>query len=488
MASRTYRRSNRLIQAFGCPCDKALAQYANRRIDADLARRGFLIGMGASMLAAVLPEFSRAQQPGAATAAAQSTTFTNFRLFDGKSDALQGGMYLVVEGGRISQLRRGAPPVTEGQRVIDCGGKVMMPGLIDMHWHSLIAALPIQVVLQGDMSFVYLAAGAEAQRTLLRGFTTIRDVGGPAFALRQAIDAGVLSGPRIYPCGAMITTTGGHGDFRLLADIPRTTGQLSAVEKTGGSAIADSADEVRLRVREQFMQGATQIKIVGNGGVSTPRSPLDMLTFTEPQLRAAVETASDWGTYVAVHAYTPAAVQRAVAAGAQCIEHGHLMDERSAEALAKNGTWLSTQPFVSEEDVAPLQGPAREKFQAVVSGTDNMYRLARKHGLKVAFGTDLIFSPTLATRQGTMLGHMTRWYSAAETLRMATGINGQLLALAGERNPYPGKLGVLEEGAYADLLIVAGDPLQDVTLLADPGQNLQLIMKDGRIYKDTLKA
>jgi imidazolonepropionase-like amidohydrolase len=488
MASRPYRRSNAIGQAYACLCDKALAQYANRRISADLARRGFLLGMGASMLSLVLPEFSRAQQPGPAAAPAQPTTFTNFRLFDGKSVALQDGMYLVVEGNRIAQVRRGAPATTDGQRVIDCGGKVMMPGLIDMHWHTLLASLPIQTIMQADMSFVYLAAGAEAQRTLLRGFTTIRDAGGPAFALQQAIDGGMLSGPRVYPSGAMITTTGGHGDFRLLSDVPRTSGQLSSVERTGGSAIADTADEVRLRVREQFMQGATQIKLVGCGGVSTPRSPLDMLTFTEPQLRAAVETAGDWGTYVLVHAYTPESVKRAVGAGAQCIEHGHLMDEHSAELMAKNGTWLSTQPFTSEEDVGPMLPASRDKFQEVLSGTDNMYKLARKHELRVAFGTDLIFSQALATRQGLMLGHMARWYSNAETLRMATSLNGQLLAMTGKRNPYPHKLGVLEEGAYADLLIVAGNPLQDIAVLANPDQNLHMIMKDGRVYKDVMKG
>jgi len=489
MASRINRRGNAIRPVSACVGDKALAEFASRRISADLARRGFLIGMGASLLSAVIPEFSSAQQPGGA-APAQPTTFTNFRLFDGKSAALQDGMSLVVDGNRISQLRRGAPDAqnTSGGRVIDCGGKVMMPGLIDMHWHSLLAAVPIATILQSDLSFVYLAAGAEAQRTLLRGFTTIRDVGGPAFALKQAIDAGMLSGPRIYPCGAMITTTGGHGDFRLLTDVPRTSGQISEIERTGAAAIADSADEVRLRVREQFMMGATQIKLVGCGGVSTPRSPLDMLTFTEPQLKAAVETASDWGTYVLVHAYTPESVKRSVAAGAQCVEHGHLIDDRTAEVLAKNGIWLSTQPFTSEEDVAPLAPSSREKFLEVTAGTDNMYKLARKHGLKVAFGTDLIFSQALATRQGTMLGHMTRWYSNAESLRMATATNGQLLAMAGERNPYPHKLGVLEEGAYADLLIVAGDPLQDMTLLANPDQNLSLIMKDGRVYKDALKA
>lgn len=487
MASRTKRSDRTLAPAYSCLCDKALANYANRRIGADLARRGFLAGMGASMLCTVLPELALAQQPAAAPGA-QPTTLTNFRLFDGKAGALQDGMFMVVDGNRISQLRRGTPGATDGQRVIDCGGKVMMPGLIDVHWHTLLAALPIQTIMQADLSFVYLAAGAEAQRTLLRGFTTVRDAGGPAFALKQAIDAGMLSGPRIYPSGAMITTTGGHGDFRLLTDVPRTSGQISEVERSGAAAIADSADEVRLRVREQFMMGATQIKLVGCGGVSTPRSPLDMLTFTEPQLRAAVETAADWGTYVLVHAYTPEAVKRSLAAGAQCVEHGHLIDDRTAESMAKSGTWLSTQPFTSEEDVAPLPPSSREKFLEVTTGTDNMYKLARKHGLKVAFGTDLIFSQVLATRQGTMLGHLARWYSAAESLGMATGGNGQLLALAGERNPYPHKLGVLEEGAYADLLVVAADPLQDMSVLANPDQNLHLIMKDGRIYKDRLKA
>ncbi|WP_244145240.1 metal-dependent hydrolase family protein [Paraburkholderia mimosarum] len=493
MAPRMNRGGNAIGPSGSCQCNKALAQYANRRISADLARRGFLIGMGASMLSAVLPEFGKAQQPGAA-APAQPTTFTNFRLFDGKSGALQDGMYLVVDGNRISQLRRGAPEFSSGAagaaagRVIDCGGRVMMPGLIDMHWHALLAALPVATILQSDFSFVYLAAGAEAQRTLLRGFTTVRDVGGPAFALKQAIDAGMLSGPRIYPSGAMITTTGGHGDFRLLTDVPRTSAQISEIERTGAAAIADTADEVRLRVREQFMQGATQIKLVGCGGVSTPRSPLDMLTFTEAQLRAAVETALDWGTYVLVHAYTPESVKRSVGAGVPCIEHGHLMDDRTAEVMAKNGTWLSTQPFTSEEDVAPMAPSSHERFLQVTAGTDNMYKLARKHGLKVAFGTDLIFSQTLATRQGTMLGHIARWYSSADALRMATGINGQLLALAGKRNPYPHKLGVLEEGAYADLLIVAGDPLQDLSLLANPDQNLLMVMKDGRVFKDALKA
>ncbi|HEY1610833.1 MAG TPA: amidohydrolase family protein [Paraburkholderia sp.] len=414
--------------------------------------------------------------------------FTNFRLFDGKSSTLRDGMYILVDANRIARIAQGQPDSTDGRTVIDCGGRVMMPGLIDMHWHALLAALPVQTILQADIGFVYLAASAEAERTLLRGFTTIRDVGGPSFALKQAIDGGLISGPRIYPSGPMITTTGGHGDFRPLTDFPNAPGELSRMEKEGGFAIADTEDEVRLRVREQFVQGASQVKLVGCGGVSTPRSPLDMLTFTEAQLRAAVETAGDWGSYVLVHAYTPAAVQRSVSAGAQCIEHGHLMDDRTAALMAKNNTWLSTQPFLDKDDAAPLTGPSLEKFFEVVAGTDTTYKLARKHGVKTAFGTDLIFSPALATRQGIMLTHLTRWYSNADVLKMATAANGQLLAMSGERNPYPAKLGVLEEGAYADLLVVDGNPLDDLSVIADPDRNLRVVMKDGRVYKDTRHA
>jgi imidazolonepropionase-like amidohydrolase len=194
------------------------------------------------------------------------------------------------------------------------------------------------------------------------------------------------------------------------------------------------------------------------------------------------------GTYVMVHAYTPPAVQRAIAAGAQCIEHAHLMDDATAALMAKNGTWLSIQPFVSEADAVPLTGPSREKMLAVFAGTNNAYTLAKKHGIKTAFGSDLLFSPVLAERQGTMLTHLLNWYTPAETLKMATGTNGQLLALSGPRNPYPGKLGVIEDGAMADLLLIDGNPVENLALLADPSKNLLVIMKDGTIHKNTLKV
>ena len=259
---------------------------------------------------------------------------------------------------------------------------------------------------------------------------------------------------------------------------------MSDIEREGAVAIADSPDEVRLRVREQLFLGASQIKLVGGGGVNSPRTTLDMLTFTVPELHAGVEAAGDRNTYVAVHAYPPAAIKRAIDAGAQCIEHGHLMDEAAAKLMADKGIWLSTQPFIDESDNAPMTGQSRINLLQVLAGTPKLYGYAKKYGIKTAFGTDLLFSPQMAERQGVLLTHLTRWYGNAEILRMATSANAELLALSGPRNPYPGKLGVIEKGAHADLLVVAGDPLQDISLLAAPDKSLVVIMKNGTIHKD----
>src|SRR6201985_2369131 len=336
-------------------------------------------------------------------------------LYDGKSNTLRGGLSLIVEGGRIKAVATGDTVGPEGSRTIDCGRRIVMPGLIDAHWHSIFAALPISTLLSAEIGYIFLAASAEAERTLMRGFTTVRDLGGPSFALKQAIDEGLAPGPRIYPSGAMITTTGGHGDMRPLSDLPRSPGgPVSLMEQTGGANIADSADEVRLRVREQLLHGASQIKLVGGGGVASPRTTLDMLTFSEPELRAGVEAAADRNTYVAVHAYPPAAIQRAIDAGVQCIEHGHLMDEATAKLMADKGVWLSIQPFVSDDDTVPLSGQSRINQLQVIAGTNTAYPLAKAYKLKTAFGSDMLFSAQKATRQGIMLTHLKRWYDNAE--------------------------------------------------------------------------
>ncbi|KAB0265107.1 metal-dependent hydrolase family protein [Microvirga brassicacearum] len=469
----------------GCLCHRPEIQFLTNRINVDLSRRGFVAGMAASVASLGLVPGRASAQP-APVGPSRAILFTNFRLFDGKSVALRDGLRLLVEGNRITAVAEGNPAAPAGAQVIDCGGRVIMPGLIDAHWHTMFAAISLPNLLSGAIGPIYLAAAAEAERTLMRGFTTVRDLGGPVFAFKQAIDEGLVSGPRIYPSGAMITTTGGHADMRPFSDLPRSPGgPLSALEQTGGGAIADSADEVRLRVREQLMQGASQIKLVGGGGVSSPRSPLDMSTFSEAQLRAGVETAADWNTFVTVHAYAPTTIQRAIAAGAKCIEHAHLMDDATAGLMADKGVWLSIQPFLTEDDQLPLSGPSRVSLLQVLAGTDNAYKLARKHKIKTAFGSDLLFSAALAPRQGTMLTHLTRWYSNAEILTMATATNGELLSLSGPRNPYPGKLGVIEDGALADLLLVDGNPVEDISLIAKPDKSLLIIMKDGKIYKDT---
>ena len=287
----------------------------------------------------------------------------------------------------------------------------------------------------------------------------------------------------------MITTTGGHADLRPLSNLATSPGgPLSDLERTGAANIADSADEARLRVREQLLQGASQIKLVGGGGVASPRTTLDIFTFSEPEFRAGVEAAADRNTYVAVHAYPPAQIRRAIAAGVQCIEHGHLMDEATAMLMSEKDIWLSTQPFVSDDDAPPLTGQSRINLLQVIAGTNTVYALAKEHKIKTAFGTDLTFSSTITERQGLMLTHLTRWYDNADILKMATSVNAELLALSGPRNPYRGKLGVIEEGALADLLVIDGNPIDDIELAAGPDKNLMVIMKDGKMYKNILPA
>lgn len=418
------------------------------------------------------------------------TLFENVRVFDGKSERLEEGMNVLIRGNTIEKISKD-PLSTDGTpsvQVIAGGGRTLMPGLIDAHWHAMLVRPTPAALLTDDVGYLNLVAGAEARDTLMRGFTTVRDVGGPSFGLKRAIDEGIVAGPRIFPSGAIISVTSGHGDFRQANELPRVVGApQSRQEQTGASMIADSPDEVRVRVREQLLKGASQIKLTAGGGVASPNSPLDVSTFTEAELRAAVEAAENWGTYVTVHAYTPISIQRAISAGVKCIEHGHLMDEATAKLIAERGIWLSTQAFPDEmADAFPPGSQERAKAFTVFAGTDTSITLAKKYKLKTAFGTDILFSKRLAQRQGELLVKFTRWYTPAETLAMATGTNGELLALSGKRNPYPGKLGVVEEGALADLLLVDGDPVSNIELLQDPAKNLLVIMKDGKIYKNSL--
>src|SRR6476661_4915520 len=411
---------------------------------------------------------------------AGATLFENVRIFDGNGVSLSAPSNVLIKGNIIERISTEPIAAEPGVTVIAGNGRTLMPGLIDAHWHAmLIRSNPVQAIT-GDVGYNNIAASVEATDTLMRGFTTVRDIGGPVFGLKTAIDTGLIAGPRIYPSGAVITVTSGHGDFRQLSELPRTIGgMLSRMEQIGASMVADSPDEVRLRVREQLMQGASQIKLTAGGGVSSPFSPIDVSTFTEPELRAAVEAAENWGTYVAAHAFTPAAIRGAIAAGVKCIEHGFLMDDATAKLIAEKGIWLSLQPLPEElRQGFPPGSVQRAKADEVWPGIARTYELAKKYKIKTAWGTDVLFSGALAQQQGAILASLARWYTPAEALVMATSTNAELLALSGKRNPYPGKLGVVEQGAFADLLLVEGNPLDNINLIADPN-NFKIIMKDG---------
>src|SRR5262244_3471677 len=447
-----------------------------------MSRRIFVAAL--PLMAVGLASTARAQgnPPGATNA----TLFQNVRIFDGRGASLSAPSNVLIKGNIIERISAEPIAAEPGVTTIAGNGRTLMPGLIDAHWHAmLVRPNPAQAIV-GDVGYNNIAAGVEATDTLMRGFTTVRDVGGPAFGLKAAIDEGLIAGPRIYPSGAVITVTSGHGDFRQLSELPRTIGgMLSRMEQIGASMVADSPDEVRVRVREQLMQGASQIKLTAGGGVSSPFSPIDASTLTEAELRAAVEAAENWGTYVTVHAFTPAAIQRGISAGAKCIEHGFLMDEATAKLIAEKGVWLSAQPLPEDLRLGfPVGSVQPAKADDVWPGIARTYELAKKYKIKTAWGTDVLFSQALAQQQGAILASLVRWYSPAEALAMATGTNAELLALSGKRNPYPGKLGVVEESALADLLLVDGNPLQDINLVADPGKSFLVIMKDGKIYKN----
>src|SRR6516162_4285589 len=453
---------------------------------------GAATGVATATAPAMVSSPPASKDVAAATAAPKVaiTLFKNVRIFDGKAEKLTNPSNVIVRGNIIESVSSGSiqSPADANVTVIDGGGRTLMPGLIDVHWHAMfIRGTPAELETN-DVGYSNLLAAAEARDTLLRGFTTVRDVGGPSFGLKRAIDEGIVPGPRIWPSGAILTVTSGHGDFREFYELPRIIGgPLSQMEKMGASMVVDSPDEVRVRTREQLMLGASQIKLTAGGGVASPHSPLDASTFTEAELRAAVEAAGNWGTYVTVHAYTAAAIKGAIAAGVKCIEHGHLMDESSAKLMAEHGIWLSTQPFPdAAAEVFPPGSFEREKALQVIAGNNTVYTLAKKYRLKTAFGTDVLFSEALAQHQGALLASLVRWFTPAEALKMATGDNAELLALSGKRSPYTGKLGVVEQGALADLLLVDGDPLEDIKLVEDPAKNFVLIMKDGKIYKNTL--
>jgi imidazolonepropionase-like amidohydrolase len=421
---------------------------------------------------------------------ATGVMFENVRIFDGTAKKLSAPANVLVVGNVIQTISTQPIPAPGGTTLtrVAGGGRTLMPGLIDNHVHVLLSTTSQAELLDPKITPEMLQerATAEAGRTLLRGFTAVRDMGGPMLTARPAIDRGELPGPRIYASGAMISQTSGHGDSRLPHERSRRfSGEVSRGEQLGANFIADGRDEVLTATRENLRAGATQIKVMAGGGAASAYDPLDVTQYTLDEMRAAVEAAEDWGTYVTVHAYTVRAVRRAIEAGVKSIEHGQLLDEATMKLLAQKGIWLSLQAL----DEAPPTAPAatRAKKHTVVAGTDNAFKWARKHGAKLAWGTDFLFDPTQNVKQNADILKLRQWMPPAEILRLVTHDNAQLLALSGPRNPYPGKLGVVKEGALADLLLVDGDPIANLDLIGDPTKNFVVIMKDGKTYKNTLQ-
>lgn len=412
----------------------------------------------------------------------------NVNVFDGVNEKLQMGTDVLIEGKLIKEIGKNLS--SENATVIDGQGKTLIPGLIDAHWHTYYSNAPQSILFNGDMSDVAIIGFIGAEKTLMRGFTSCRDVGGNPFAVKKMTDTGEYPGPRLFISGPPISQTSGHFDFRMKNDVPRNlTDPMPYWERVGLIMVADGVDEVIRRTRENLRMGATQIKISGGGGVSSSYDDLDVQQYTFEEMKAAVDVAKTWNTYVAAHIFTDEAVQTAIKAGVKSIEHGFLMSDETLQMMKDNDVWLSLQPLLDDEDALHFDNPySQEKFSKVTSGTDNVYKRAKEMGVKVAFGTDALFDPKAADAQGKMLSKLKRWYTPYEILKMATSTNAELINLCGPRNPYrDGAIGVLKEGAYADMVLVDGNPLKDIDLVANPEKNFVIIMKDGKVYKNTLK-
>ncbi len=424
-----------------------------------------------------------------AMAQTKQVLIENVRLLDLKAAKLTTPMHVLVSGSTIQKIS--ATAITADKEVIriNGGGKTLMPGLIDVHVHMTFGTFTMAQLMGEDLTeeFLVRKIGESAQQMLLRGFTSVRDAGGPIFPLKTAIDAGKLVGPRIWPSGAVVSQTAGHGDFRTPNERSRRFfGKPSRAEQVGATFIADGRDDVLTAVRENLRFGASQIKLMAGGGTSSAYDPIDVTQYTLDEMKAAVEAAADWGTYVMVHAYTPKAVQRAVEAGVKCVEHGQMLDEATLKLLAEKNVWLSLQNLMDNNDSMDEQ--RKQKRKPVLEGQNKVWPLAKKLGVKLAWGTDFLFQPELNDEQNSYILRLQKWFSNAEILKMITQDNGELLQLSGLRNPYPGKLGVVEEQALADLLLVDGDPLKDLSIIANPEKNFLLIMKNGQLYKNTIKA
>jgi imidazolonepropionase-like amidohydrolase len=413
---------------------------------------------------------------------------TNVQIFDGKEVITSNGA-VRIEGNLITEVSKKPLEVTDGETEIDGQGKFLMPGLIDTHVHLAWNLSPAQT------SFVapeYLAALAlvEARATLMRGFTSVRDTGGPARGVKMAIDQHLFDGPRIWYAGAAIGMTGGHSDMRPVDARPRQMGgePWTDGERSGITVYADGVPEVLTAARMQMRRGASFLKMFTTGAVSGLYDPLDISEYSFDEIKAAADEAKRWNTYLAVHSYNDKGTQAALNAGAMSIEHATLITEETAKLIAEKGAFLSTQTGIYLEDApADWSADQKAKQQAAKEGLDNLFKLAKKYKIKMSLGTDLVGDMKIKKQQSYELSNRLKWFTEKEILSQATANNAELLYMSGPRSPYQGTIGVIEEGAFADLLLIDGDPTKDLTLFHNPEKNLLMIMKDGRIAKNSLK-
>jgi len=414
------------------------------------------------------------------------TLIRNVSVWDGMAENAVANQDVFIVGHMIKTIGSNLE-VLDGTNVIDGGGRVLMPGLIDAHIHL---GNPDIAAKNADPGYSAALSLVVAERILMQGWTTVRDLGGAVVGIARAIDEGHMKGPRIFPSSVLISQTSGHTDFRNPMDIHPNIGGANQNELSARfSMLADGEAEVRRAVRESLRRGATQIKLMAGGGIGSPYDPIDTVQFSEAELRAAVEVAADWNTYVGVHAYTDRSVNRAISAGVKVIEHGHLLSKETLQRMKDEGVSLSGQSFATLNDIPYPEGSYQaEKAAIVMAGTDTMMEVARDIGLPVHLGADA--SGSMEWYDSTIYEFKFRqkWFSSVEILRQATGHNSKLLEMTGPRNPYPdGPIGVIKEGAYADLLIIEGNPLEDSSILVDHKNTMKLIMKNGVIYKNILQ-
>ena len=413
---------------------------------------------------------------------------TNVQVWDGLADAPVAADVL-VEGSMIKKVGKGIS--SPGATKIDGKGGTLIPGLIDSHQHVMFTATVVPDDITNNMTPYLVAYESlpQAKKLLMMGVTTIRDLGGPSLDLAKAIDKGLVDGPRIYSSGAFIGATSGHGDFTdATSSSPSTVIGSSAwwMTESGFSYLADGPAEVRKAVRLALSKGAPQIKIMAGGGVASLKDPLESVGYSEAEMRAAVEAAADYDTYVMAHAYNDESVKRCIRAGVKDIVHGHLLSEEVIKMMAENDVWLGSlsSPY-GLMDVPFFTDENRRKGREVLDGYENVMTLAKKYGVKIGFGTD-----AAAQMVDTVLYEFemrSKFFTPIEMLKQATSTNAELLRFSNSRDPYrAAPLGVVKEGAWADVLIYDANPLEDIMVVTTPKEHLKVIIKDGKVYKNTL--